>query len=541
MKSKIVFFLIFFSFLFLFLSYLPNIYEVSLVNSLPADRVMVWGEHIYTYDYNVYLSKIRQGQEGRWSVVDKYDNHPDAKGIFLQMLYLLAGKLGGVFHFTPVFTFQILRTILSVAWVMAIIFLNVYFLRQPNQYVLGIIFSLLAAGWGHHMDWWQEMDVLKRLSYVPHYTFSYISIAIASVLFFKNRYFIVLCLLVFLLFLVQPSGALLIFGSWFIYHLLKRPFPWKKTIILIVVALIPLLYIHSVTATYPWKSLVDFEKNYPLPFNLKEYILALGPIFFTGVAGLILVLWKRNSRLLPLASWVLAAAAGMTVFTFLPSQSPLRFVQTANHIPLAILSVYFLSYLVRRKGIFLTSESPGIRGGDSRVKKIPLPKIIATIIITVIIVNGLYQTVLSLKHQFAFIHQRVIATLPLVPYPPQVMYPLTDFWQAIMWLKNNTPETAVVLSQYTAGNYIPAYAGNFVYLGHGSETPHFDARSAQVNAFFSGVETADQAKQFLIQNNITYVFYGPQEKENAVNDINAYPFLKPVYRSALVTIFRFQK
>ena len=507
---------------------------------------MVWGEHIYTYDYNVYLSKIRQGQEGRWSVVDKYDNHPDAKGIFLQMLYLLAGKLGGVFHFTPVLTFQILRTILSVAWVTIIIFLSVYFLQQPNLYALGIVFSLLSAGWGHYMDWWQEMDVLKRISYVPHYTFSYISIAIASVLLFKNRYFIFLCLLVFLLLLVQPSGALLILGSWFIYHLLKRPFPWKKTIILTVVALIPLLYIRSVTATYPWKSLVDFEKNYPLPFDLKEYILALGPVFFTGVAGLILVLWKRNSRLLSLASWLLAAAAGMAVFTFFPSQSPLRFVQTANHIPLAILSVYFIQWLWNWNpktwifcdlGCLPAKRERGPTGAKKDMSRIP-KIIIIVIIITIIISNGLYQTALSLKNQFAFIHQRAIATLPLVPYPPQVMYPLTDFWQAIMWLKNNTPETAVVLSKYTAGNYIPAYAGNFVYLGHGSETPHFDARSAQVNTFFSGEETADQAKQFLIQNNITYVFYGPQEKENAVEDIGRYPFLKPVWQLPLVTIYR---
>ncbi|MBI4225671.1 hypothetical protein HY612_01010, partial [Candidatus Roizmanbacteria bacterium] len=78
-----------FSVSFMLFSYIPNFYEASVVKLLPQDRVMLWGEHIYTYDYNIYLSKIRQGAEGRWTVVDKYDNNPNQNGVFLQMLYLL--------------------------------------------------------------------------------------------------------------------------------------------------------------------------------------------------------------------------------------------------------------------------------------------------------------------------------------------------------------------------------------------------------------------------------------------------------------------
>ena len=73
------------SFLFLLASYVPNLYEISISNLLPADRVMTSAEHMYTYDYNVYLSKIKQGMEGRWNVVDKYDNNPKQKGVFLRI------------------------------------------------------------------------------------------------------------------------------------------------------------------------------------------------------------------------------------------------------------------------------------------------------------------------------------------------------------------------------------------------------------------------------------------------------------------------
>src|SRR3989338_9304005 len=190
------------SFLFLLASYLPNLYEASVVNLLPPDRVMTPAEHMYTYDYNVYLSKIKQGIEGRWSVVDKYDNNPKQKGVFLQMIYLLSGKIGGLFGFSPGLTFHLLRTTASVFWVLAIIYINIYFLRRRDvinhvSTIVGVLLSLFAASWpvfyeyqgttwiGMHMSWWQEMDVLKRISYIPHYTLNYIIIAILTILLYK--------------------------------------------------------------------------------------------------------------------------------------------------------------------------------------------------------------------------------------------------------------------------------------------------------------------------------------------------------------------
>ena len=117
------------------------------------------------------------------------------------------------------------------------------------------------------------------------------------------------------------------------------------------------------------------------------------------------------------------------------------------------------------------------------------------------------------------------------------MYPLKDFANGLKWLETNTSRNSVVLSKITAGNYIPAYSGNFVYLGHSSETPHFDTRNINVNNFFSGTMSADDALNFLKRENITYIFYGPQEKEEAINSISQYKFLKAVYISPYVTIY----
>src|SRR3989344_3511364 len=383
------------SFLFLFSSYIPNFYEASIANLLPADRVMTPAEHMYTYDYNVYLSKIRQGMEGGWSVVDKYDNNTNQKGIFLQMLYLLSGKFGGLIHLSPGLTFHLLRTVVSVFWVFTIIYLNFYFIKKPFWAFIGVLLSLFAASWpvfyqyqgstwiGMHMSWWQELDVLKRISYIPHYTLNYIIISVLSILMTKyfnsqhpisntqsnlnvkkfkksgienslrvgNWKLIIIYFILFISFFIHPASGLLFLISWILYHLIR--FIWKPniqylisniyfTLILFLVSAIPLLYFQYVTSDYPWKSLVDFDKFNRYPVNVKEYILALGPVFYTGVFGLILVLIKKEQKLLSLVTWILAAFLAIFAFKKFPLQSELRFVQTANHIPLAILTVYFI-------------------------------------------------------------------------------------------------------------------------------------------------------------------------------------------------------
>ncbi|HEX7542948.1 MAG TPA: hypothetical protein VF385_02625 [Patescibacteria group bacterium] len=539
------YFVFIFVFLILFLSYIPNLYEASIVGLLPPNRTMIQGEHIYTYDYNTYLSKIRQGQEGRLSVVDKYDNHPSQRGVFLQMLYLLSGKLAGIFNFSPPFTYHLLRIVTAVFWVATIIVLNTYFLKTLSLVNLGVVFSLLAASFpvfyrfqdqwwiGQHMNWWQELDILKRISFIPHDSLNYIFISVFTILLSQidknKKYFPVLCGLLVISVFIQPTSAILFIISWTLYYLIKFfwfkfltngqiAFKIKQTAVIFITVFIPLLYIKFATSTYPWKSLLDSDQQNRLVFDIKDYILALGPIFFIGVAGGLLVILKKKQELLGLVTWITGASIAIILFKFFPYQSELRFVQTANHIPLAILSVYFINYLIIKFKNVVFRYS-------------------IYIVIVFIVFLGLAQVYFSLKSQVQFINQRAMATVPLVPYPPQVMYPLSDFYNGLKWLEKNTDHQTVVLSKITAGNYIPAYSGNFVYFGHGAETPNYNQRTEKVNEFFSGNLTEKQALNFLRTENISYIFYGPQEKENNLRDIGVYNFLKPVYQSPLVIIY----
>lgn len=542
MKKYLIFI---FAYLMLLASITPNLYEVSIANLVPPDRTIILGEHIYTYDYNVYISKIRQGQEGNQLIVDKYDNHTNQKGVFLQMFYYLSGKLTSILGLSPTLTYHLIRIIMSLLWITTIILLTTFFLKKKSLINLGIVLTFLTASFPvlyqfngetwvtFYMNWWQELDILKRISFIPHDTFNYVSIAVLSILMSlnnrskNNKYLILISILLFISIFIQPSSALLFIASWCLYQVISVLWSGslekanivkliKQTFVIFIAVLIPLLYIKSVTSVYPWKSLLDFDQNNRLSVDIKEYILSFGPIFFTGILGMILVLVKKKQELLSMVTWILGVSVLLILFKFFPYQSELRFVQTANHIPLVILSVYLFGELW---------------------KNIRVIKIITVITVIIIIFNGLIQVFFSLKSQTQFINQRALATIPLVPYPPQVMYPVNDFYNGLKWLESKTSHQTVVLSKITAGNYIPAYSGNFVYLGHAGETPDFNTRIDKTNIFFTGNMNEKQAQNFLRSENISYIFYGPQEKENSLKEIGDYKFLKPVYKSSLVIIY----
>lgn len=163
------------------------------------------------------------------------------------------------------------------------------------------------------------------------------------------------------------------------------------------------------------------------------------------------------------------------------------------------------------------------------------------VIPTILIIVGSGVMLSSWWWQRDFINHKIIAAYPLVPTGSYVMYPLKDFVSAIQFLEDNTPIGAIILSETTAGNYIPARSIRRVYLGH-DNTVKYEEKQVVVKRFFSGNMKPDAARAFLNQNNLHYIFFGPQEKEDGgVSDLSkVYPFLKEAYKNSFVTIYQTQ-
>lgn len=120
-------------------------------------------------------------------------------------------------------------------------------------------------------------------------------------------------------------------------------------------------------------------------------------------------------------------------------------------------------------------------------------------------------------------------------------YPKKTIINGIFWLSKNTKPGDIVLSGYFAGTLIPAFAGNRVYASWWYrliEPPTVGQTEMNIAQFYSGKISDTDARTFLRQTHIAYVFYSEQEQGYAGGKQTLdYPFLFPVYENAGTVIY----
>jgi len=285
----------------------------------------------------------------------------------------------------------------------------------------------------------------------------------------------------------------------------------------------------------PWEALALFDVQHRSILPYAEYALALGPMLPLGLLGGLVIMGKlgglgslgdREKKLLPFISWILALGLLFIVFEKVPQQSPTRFTQMLINVPLGILATYFFHFLWQ---FCLTFRRPS---------KIATRWIIGGTI-TVVIFLGLGVMGSMVGWKTDEVRGKAAGTW-LYPVGVQLVYPLKDFMDGIDYLRLNTKINDVVLAYEAAGNYIPAYAGNLVYLGH-ANTPDEDGKLKIAARLFRGEMTVDEAKNFLATENIKYIYFGPQERElGGIRDLaSEYPFITPVYNNSRIVIYKF--
>ncbi len=641
-------------FLFVLLSFYPTFYELGHRDRLQPNRYFEL-VHNFPTDYNFYLSRIRQGIEGRTSVIEQYTSEPH-KGSYIQVFYLFLGWLGrwtrvpwgrsgDVYHVAR-FVFGMLLMVLigeyckrsfsnvkdklSVLSFRLSDFGRSVFsqsvtdkpktdkqetenrqLKTDNWAILAFLLAVTASTWpklvavindnvvqatlanithwrfGGYMAWWSVMDSLQRITHIPHLLagqalvlFIIMMISDTTVLK-KPGSWVFLGILGLLLGIIFPPGLLFVFVTIGILIVLELLFdkPTKinywiashvsPRIVFVFISIPSFIYLMLMTSFYPWKRLVDVDIIRPLPFEYLDYFKAVGPLLLFGMAGLFIAFKKKEKAMLPSVAWVMSWLILLGAFRFVPQQSPLRFSEMIPHVPLGVLSAYLFFTVwrgLRSQQNFLDPLLAGLPFLKSIVSKnviqsfkgirFKLGKRSAKILsfatspflityhlslITPIalIAIGLGVMYSSILWQRDFIDHKMRATLPLVPTGSYVMYPLKDFMAAIYFLKDATDVSTVILSETTAGNYIPVHSGNRVFVGH-DNTVDFEKKQMFVRDFFGTAMTADQARLWLLTNNLHIIFFGPQEREDAggIDVTKVYPFLEIMYQNDLVTVYR---
>jgi hypothetical protein len=564
--------------LFLGISYYPTYFELEKADKLkdPA-REFILEHNFYWPDFNLYLSKIRQGFEGKWTGQEKYTSEPH-KGSLIQEFYVFLGRIGGIMDLNPNHAYQLGRAILSPLLLIVVLLFILYYFKSTFWQIIGFTITLVSGSFprfysnsdgviqvGRFMEWWSNIDAVQRISFLPHIVFGQVTslfilyeLALCKKKITINRLILYAILgnltgLVFPPSLITLNGVLMLI---ILIYIVKSTVSNTKIelnefipfIYFIIFCIPSLLYILILTKQMPWSSLVDFHRTHPMMIPFWDYILGTGPIFFLGAMGAVLSIINRDKKFQPLILWVIVTFGFALLFTHIKEQSPLRFTQTGLFIPLGILGTYFFKEFCHLPdkifaGIKLQTEQVSNLPINNSVEKIELVYIVKAIFYAVLflyIAGNFYMMHTSIKWQTNFITQRVGANIPPVPYPPQTMYPLKEWMDGIRWLRNNTDHDDVVVAAITAGNHIPAYSGNTVYFGQ-SNTVNYETKQILVNKFFEGKMSENEAQIFLKNGRIKYIFFSVQEKEisKGTELTKFYPFLKSVYTNPIVNIYTY--
>lgn len=550
-----VFFVVLVCSLALFISFYPSIYEIQNAFRAFPDRYFIL-VHNFAADYHAYLSKIIQGLQGHW-LVREYFTSEAHQGSLLQIFYLLLGQAGRIFSANAEQVYHASRLIFGLGWLLAgwwfikfsfanklyrkIAFLIFVFVANWPKIVTspnGYGFPFLGQKWETTLVGWSNLDIVKRITFVPHWNAGHI-LTVASLLLFvkflKSKKYrdLVLSGVVGLIagFVLPPTLIIVyvILGLWVVCEIIKF---WGTRSVATHLSLFiglfvyfiftfpSLLYNLWVTQFYPWKALVETDLYVnKIVFPYWNYLIGLGPTAFLGLAAIPLVFLLKKEKLYWSAFWVLGMFLLIFVFDkFIIWHNQTRFIEVGPELPLAVLSVVTLSSLAQFFG---------------KIKRVIL--IFFTILL---FFPSIFLMIVSVKAQTDFIDHKLAANYPSLSFGNYVVYPTRDFMEGVFFLAKNTTEKEVILSGPTSGNHIAAYAGRFVYIGHGSQTVRFyEEKLPAVTRFYSGQMADKEAKKFLQDNRVTDVFFGPEEKQWG-DWVRKKPFLELVYINGEVRIYK---
>lgn len=576
LKFGIFAFLILF---FLLFSFAPTIFEVSQKDKLKdPNREFILEHNYYWPDFNLYLSKIRQGHEGGLTAVEKYTSEPH-QGSLIQIFYVYLGHLGQILGTDPNGSYHLGRIILTPLLLLIVMLFSLYYFKSPLWQILSFIIIVVSGSFpriytdpngfthiGRYMEWWSNIDALQRIAFIPHILFGQIfSFLVLYKITIKSRHKDGIHDAVIPMISGTASGHLT-FSKIFIYALLGNVaglvFPPSLITLDAVVGLLlfvriakavinkgilrsdllnvicymlyvlftlpTLLYFAALTKQVPWNALVIAHQLHPMLIPFDQYFLGTGPILILALGGIVVSLFKRDWRYHPLIFWMIATFTFAIIFTHIREQSPLRFTQTGLFIPLGLLGTYFLYQ------VFHLSDLSDL--GNLGIKAV---KTGIAIFIGVYILGSLFIMKTSLDWQIVWLKQLIGANIPAVPFPPQSMFPLKLWMDGIRYLRDNTDHNDVVLAGITAANHIPAYSGNFVYFGQ-TNTVNYESKEQEMMKFFKGEMSSSQAENLFQRGRIKYIFYSVQEKEfNGSQELTKlYPFIKPpIFSNDLVNIY----
>ncbi len=495
-----------------------------------------------------YLSAIGEGLGGAWLYHTPFTTEPHAAA-FLEVFYLALGHIARVFNLSATAMWHGARAgTAAILWLALFGFISL-FLKNAFQRWTAFLFAVLGAGF----DWawfpWEQADALSAapldwrmpeahlffgaMTY-PHYAMNIVLIlavfvalgyALSDAIPEQRRWLLAVgagignlvmgLVYPFLIFLTAGvAGASYLYLTW-----RARKILWRHAGVLFIAFAIPLplfLYYQFVLMTNPVLQTWNAQAITLSP-NPLHYILAYAPYLLLGALTLKQIRSSTHSPLAFLWIWVGVVA----VLLYAPLNPQRRFVLGLN-VPLAILATVglcdvALPWLARTRAFVALSRRPNYSVAG-------LQKIIVISLIALTSLANVYVWISS------------AALLGFVqPYP--LFRPVAEL-NAMDWLHANTARDAVILSAYWTGSFIPARAGNPVFVGQRYETIRFDDKRLATEKFFNAATDDAWRATFVREQGIAYVFWGRGERDLGAFDPAQASYLAQVFANDAVRIYR---
>jgi len=497
-------------------------------------------------DSCVYLSWMRQAADGRFFFDNRFTTEPQL-GRSINLFFWVMGLAARITHLPLIAAFHLGRIVTGFILLLSFYRFQTLFVLNPFARRASLLLAAFSAGLGFLIGF--------NLSGIDRPVDAWQPEAITFLNLYLNPLFCISQILMLGAFfhLIQAGRThsagqalfagllLLLLGNIHSYDIIttavvwagflafeaamQRHVPWerlKSTLLAGVVALPSTAYQY-----WLYRHEMVFQRRAEVPTlspALWWYLLGYGLVLCLAVYGLWLALRQRlpdtppespaakDSRLL--AVW---AVLGFAI-PYLPFAFQRKMVM-GLHIPLCILAAFALTALLFR-----------------------LPGRNIALILAVFVTAP--TNIFSLKRDLENIGANQTNT------GIHRAFLSSDELDAIAWLERQAHREDVVLSLPMIGVYIPALAGNRVYVGHWGETARFTGKFREVLRIFSQ-NTGDSARQdFLDQNRIAYLFWYNEMSQilpamTRGREIafapSRKPYLEKVFSNPTITLFRVRR
>lgn len=445
-------------------------------------------------DYYQFLSWMRDGENGQLFLSSRYIPSQE-KAVLLHPLFPLLGAAGKVMHLPGILMYHLARNVFLLTWIGTIASLCIVFSKKKRERIALFSLILLASGFpsltlSPIIPFWETFYTLEKFIIPPHHLAAntlflllVISICFASKLRFPGKrsffegLFLSLCSII--LFLVNPAAAgFLLFLLMIVFIRLSD---CRNSTLLIPAILffsvLPFAIYNFVIfrSAIPWRYYYEGEATGRYMVTFFEYLLSLGPLFFTALFSFF---YGRKFRLLEkmCAVWLILPPL---LFPFAGRQIPFsmsRLFALNLFIPGAVLTVFFLQNykalnIWRRWG------------------------------------KGILILFLSVSLAFGFSYSLKNVFFSRLPFYYNIFLP-KDLLTSIEFIKNNTNSSHTVIAGQNISSLIPAFTPARAVLGRLDAYPDYEKVKSEVDDIYFRRIPDNQILIRLKTWHVKYILFG---------------------------------